>query len=319
MHKATVIIPNYNGKKYLAPCLNSLKRQDISDFFVIVVDNGSTDGSVEFLKKEFEWVQVIALKQNKGFPAAVNIGIQAAVTHYVILLNNDTEAEPSFVRELIAGMERHPDAFSGSAKMLCYDDHQVLDDAGNLYSALGWAFAIGKGKSQEKYIEEKKVFSACAGAAIYRRKLFKKIGYFDETHFAYLEDIDVGYRAKINGYSNYFFPNARVYHVGSATTGSRYNVWKSTLSARNSVYVAYKNMPFFQLLLNMPFLLLGFGIKELFFIRKRLGSAYAKGLVQGVRLCKKDRKVPFRRRNLPQYIRIQLELWKNIFLRFREI
>lgn len=315
MKKATVVIPNYNGKQYMKGCLEALALQDNSDFDVIVVDNGSTDGSTSYIQEQFGWVKVIPLEKNLGFPAAVNQGIKAAVTPYVILLNNDTEAEPSFVRELVEGMERHPSCFSGSAKMLCYDDHMVIDDAGNRYCALGWAYAIGKGKKDVGFEWEQRVFSACAGAAIYRRECFTEIGYFDERHFAYLEDVDVGYRARIFGYKNYFFPKARVYHIGSATTGSRYNNWKATLSARNSVYTAYKNMPFLQLLLNLPFLITGFAVKQVFFARKKLGRAYAKGLLQGIHLCKKKNKVPFESRHLQHYVHIQFELWWNILRR----
>ncbi len=117
-----------------------------------------------------------------------------------------------------------------------------------------------------------KFFTSCAGAAIYRKKIFEKIGYFDEEHFAYLEDIDVGYRARINGYENWYAPKAIVYHIGSGTSGSRYNHFKTRYSSRNNIYLIYKNMPFLQILLNLPFLILGFGMKILFFTQKRNGK-----------------------------------------------
>ena len=159
--------------------------------------------------------------------------------------------------------------------------------------------------------------SACAGAAIYRREVFETIGYFDEMHFAYLEDMDVGYRARIHGYENWYAPDAMVYHVGSGTSGSRYNQFKIRYSSRNNIYLIYKNMPLLQIIINLPFLVAGFGIKILFFTLKGFGREYIAGIKNGFQISAKNRKVSFRLRNLPNYIKIQLELWVNIFRRLR--
>ncbi|MDE7198566.1 MAG: glycosyltransferase family 2 protein, partial [Lachnospiraceae bacterium] len=147
------------------------------------------------------------------------------------------------------------------------------------------------------------------------------IGMLDENHFAYLEDVDLGYRARIYGYRNLYVPDAVVYHAGSASSGSRYNAFKAELTARNSVYLVYKNMPPAQLLLNLPFLMAGFLVKQLFFLKKGLGRSWCKGIVEGFRLCHssggRERRVRFRGRRLPAYIRIQWELWRNIWYRLR--
>src|SRR5699024_985578 len=148
--------------------------------------------------------------------------------------------------------------------------------------------------------------------AIYRRKIFQKIGYFDEEHFAYLEDTDIGYRARLYGYENWFVPEAVVYHVGSGTTGSRYNEFKTRYSSRNNIYMLYKNMPLWQIVLNSPFLLAGFTAKLLFFGIKGLGREYAAGIKNGFQLCKKEKKVEFTRKMCPRIWKIQVELWKNI-------
>ena len=187
-----------------------------------------------------------------------------------------------------------------------------MDDAGNYYNALGWAFARGKDRPKEEYETEDSIFAACAGAAIYRRKVFEVIGRFDEEHFAYLEDTDIGYRARLHGYENWFAPKAVVYHVGSGTTGSRYNEFKTRYSSRNNVYMLYKNMPLLQILLNLPFLAVGFGAKLLFFTLRGLGREYAAGIKNGIQLCRRHRKVRFTWKMLPQICRIQAELWKNI-------
>ena len=265
MKKITVVIPNFNGMQYVERCLDSLERQTFSDFDVIFVDNGSVDGSRELTEEKYPWVKVIALAENTGFCKAVNLGIEATQTPYVVLLNNDTEAEPDFLKELYLGIERKKNAFSGAARMLQFHDRGKMDDAGNYYNCLGWAFALGKGKPEENYLKERKIFASCGGAAIYRTELVKKLGGFDEEHFAYLEDIDLGYRAQIAGYKNWYLPKAGVYHVGSGTSGSRYNQFKIRYSSRNNIYMLYKNMPLLQILLNLPFLILvltlvGFGL-----------------------------------------------------------
>ena len=176
MKKITVVIPNFNGIQYVERCLDSLKRQTFSEFDVIFVDNGSVDGSRELTEEKYPWVRVIALAENTGFCKAVNIGIEATQTPYVVLLNNDTEAEPDFLQELYRGIERKKNAFSAAARMLQFHDRGKIDDAGNYYNCLGWAFALGKGKPEEKYKKERKIFASCGGAAIYRTELVKQLG-----------------------------------------------------------------------------------------------------------------------------------------------
>lgn len=317
--KATVVIPNYNGIGYLKACLDSLRQQSRQDFQVIFIDNGSEDGSVAYVESHYPEVQIYRFEENRGFCAAVNEGIRMSDTPYVILLNNDTICEMDFVSELIRAMEELPDSFSCASCMVKMQDETIIDNAGDYYCALGWAYALGKGKSVRRYRKRREIFSACAGAAIYRRKVFDEIGLFDETHFAYLEDIDIAYRARIAGYRNYYIPEAVVHHVGSATSGSVYNEFKIRHSSRNSIYLIYKNMPILQILLNLPFLVIGFLIKALFFMKKGYGREYITGLKKGVTLCKRDKKVKFRSRNLKFYLRIQAELWINMVRRITDL
>ena len=315
--EVSVVIPNFNGIAFLDSVLASLEGQTLSDFEVILVDNGSTDGSCSFVTANYPWVHLIELTENFGFCGAVNAGIRAAKAPYVLLLNNDTEVKEDFVEEMLAAIRRHKNAFSCGARMVQYHDRDKLDDVGNYYCALGWSFARGRGKDIHAYETEDKIFSACAGAAIYRKKIIEKIGYFDEEHFAYLEDTDIGYRARIYGYENWYAPKAIVYHVGSGTSGSRYNQFKTRYSSRNNIYLIYKNMPFLQIILNFPFLVAGFLIKFLFFAVKGMGKEYAAGIKNGFSISMKNKKVPFRIKHLPNYCKIQLELWINIIRRFR--
>ena len=313
--KTTVVIPNYNGRNYLQDCLTSLLEGSEVPA-IIVVDNGSADESAAMVKEKFPMVKLIALPENRGFSAAVNIGIHETGTEYVFLLNNDTVVLKDTIEELEAAMERHPKAFSVAAKMLQMKNPELIDSAGDFYCALGWAFARGKDRKTEAFSKETSVFSACAGAALYRKAVFEKIGDFDENHFAYLEDLDIGYRARIFGYQNWYAPKAKVYHVGSGTSGSRYNQFKIRYSSRNNIYLIYKNMPFFQIVLNLPFLLVGFGAKILFFASKGFGREYLAGIKNGFQISRKNRKVKFSMRNFPRYIQLQVELWINIFRRF---
>ena len=317
MREVSIVIPNYNGKHFLEDCLKSVFAQDIENMEVIVVDNGSTDGSQEYLNA-YPGVRNIALEKNYGFCGAVNAGIKAADSDYVILLNNDTEVDKNFAKELLNLIKSDDRIFSCSSKMVQFQDRTLMDDAGDYYCALGWAFGRGKGGLVENYNDEKTIFASCAGAAIYRKKMLESLGYFDENHFAYLEDIDIGYRARIHGYKNVYAPKAIVYHVGSGFSGSAHNAFKVKLSSRNSVYLAYKNMPFLQIILNSPFLILGHLVKWAFFLKKGLGKEYLQGVKNGFALCKKEKKVRFLWKNLPNYVNIQLELWLNMVRRLRK-
>lgn len=310
--KVTIIIPNYNGLKFMEPCFKALRAQSDQNFELLVVDNGSTDGSVKWL--EDHQIPSIFLEENTGFTGAVNIGIRESVTPYVILLNNDTEPQPDYVKEMVKAIERSPKIFSVSSKMIQLYHKDLMDDAGDMYSVLGWAYQRGVGQKSSGYKKACRVFSACAGAAIYRREVFDKIGGFDEDHFAYLEDIDVGYRAKICGYENWYCPKAVVYHVGSGTSGSKYNSFKVKLAARNNLYLNYKNMPLLQLILNFLPILAGMAVKYMFFRRIGFASDYIEGVKGGLKTLKKTKKVRFQISRLGNYIRIEGELILGTFL-----
>lgn len=312
MNKVTVIIPNYNGLQFMEPCLKALEGQNYKEFDLLMVDNGSQDGSGEWLRER--GIPTLFLGENTGFSGAVNAGIRAVSTPYVILLNNDTEPFPDYVGELVRCLDRFPEVFSASSKMIQLYHKDLMDDAGDMYSVLGWAYQRGVGQPSSGYQRACQVFAACAGAAIYRREVFEEIGYFDESHFAYLEDIDVGYRARIYGYRNVYCPTAKVYHVGSGTSGSKYNSFKVRLAARNNLYLNYKNMPLPQLILNAVPIGMGMAVKYGFF--KKLGFAedYREGVREGFATLKQCRKVPYRPEHLKNYVQIQLELIWGTFL-----
>lgn len=315
MAEVTIIIPNYNGKALLENCIRTLERQTCQNFRLLVVDNGSTDGSASVRSETLD-MEVIALNENTGFCGAVNLGIRRSDTPYVLLLNNDTETDERFVEEMLKGIKKSDRIFSCGAQMLDFRRRDVIDNAGDLYTLFGWAVARGKGKPAADFSKEKDVFSCCGGAVIYRRELLAQTGLLDERHFAYLEDVDLGYRARLMGYRNRYIPAAKVYHVGSATTGTRYNEKKVYLAARNSMFVIYKNMPLLQLLFNLPFLLAGVLIKWLFFVKKGFGRAYLRGIGAGLAGCRSCRKVRFVSGRLWRYVTLEWEIFTNVFRLF---
>lgn len=320
MTRTTVVIPTYNGIKYIENCLKSLAVQDV-DVDVIVVDNASCDGTCDLIKEKFPKVKLIELDSNTGFCHAMNVGMSNASTEYIFALNDDTELLSDTVSKLERVMDQHKEIFSVQAKMLKLTDRHVIDSAGDYYCALGWGYSKGKDKNASYYeTGVHNIFSACAGACMYRKSVLNEIGMFDENHFAYLEDVDLGYRAMIYGYKNVVSYDAVVYHAGSASSGSRYNEFKTRHSSRNSIYVIYKNMPLLQIIFNLLFLMIGYLIKIVFFYRKGLGKTYVKGILEGVGNCVKAgspvKKVPFSSKRIVNYLKIQILLWVNILRRF---
>lgn len=308
----SVVIPNYNGNTYLKDCIDSIINTTEELLEIIVVDNGSTDSDYKWLE---DYPQIIfkRLNRNYGFSRAVNEGIFLAKGEYIILFNNDALALPGFFTALYQTIEADSKIFSVCSKMIQYHDQTRIDDAGDEYNLLGWAYKVGDNTLVEGYSERRRVFSSCAGAAIYRKTVFEEIGYFDEQFFAYMEDVDISYRANIHGYKNIYCPDAKVYHIGSATSGSKYNSFKVKLAARNNIYVPYKNMPILQLLLNLPLLVLGYIIKYIFFIRKGFGKEYREGFIAGLKSINKLRKTPFKCKNIYNYIYIEVVLAINTF------
>ena len=278
----SVIIPNYNGEHFLKECLEALKRQTFDAMEVILVDNASTDDSIKLAKELYREIRVIELHDNTGFAYAVNRGIEAAKGEYVLLLNNDTIVFPNFVKNQYKMIKGKPDVFSCSALMIQNQNHELVDDAGDELAVLGWGFAPDRDKPVSGCGVPHEVFSSCAGAAIYRKAFFDEIGLFDESFFAYLEDMDVGYRARLAGYRNLYNPYAKVYHLGSASSGSRHNAFKVELSARNSMYMMKKNMPVWQYILNLPFIVAGIAIKTVYFAKKGIAGAYIRGIYRGI-------------------------------------
>jgi GT2 family glycosyltransferase len=240
----TLIIPNWNGERVLHTCLESLRRQSFQNFETVLVDNGSTDGSVELVRRHFPEVRLIPLRENGGFSAAVNVGLGVSNAEYAALLNPDTEADPGWLEALIRAAERHPETSFFASKLVDFYDRRILDGAGDALRRSGLPYRLGHGELDRGHFDrEAYVFGACAAAALYRRTLFEQIGPFDEDFFAYCEDGDISFRSQLAGHRCLYVPEAVVYHVGSASTGGKRSPTATRLGTQNGVNLLVKNLP----------------------------------------------------------------------------
>jgi hypothetical protein len=211
--KVSIVIPTWNTQRWLPGCLDGLRAQKFRDFQIVVVDNGSTDNSVEYIRQHYPEVELILFEDNRGFAKAVNAGINHHHTEYVVLLNVDTIPQPNWLAELVATIEHSgPDVGSVASKMLSMSDPEILDDAGISFSWYGSTIKRGKGKSAQLYTKLEEVFCACAGAALYRRSFLEQVGLFDEKFITYLEDVDLGLRGQMLGYRCLYVPTAEIWH-----------------------------------------------------------------------------------------------------------
>ncbi|WP_407413270.1 glycosyltransferase family 2 protein [Methanobrevibacter sp.] len=311
--KVSVVTPNYNGEKFLKTFLNSLNEDSEYIGEVIIIDNGSSDGSVEYIRNNSYNFPLVLIEnsENLGFAPAVNQGILKAKNELIFSINNDTEVKKGSIKGLIDLITTSDDIFSVQAKMLQYNNKQLIDDVGDEYNLLAWTKKTGENHHSDEYTDVKEIFSSCAGAAMYKKSVLEEIGLFDDNFFAYMEDVDLALRSKINGYKNLLCPQAIVYHIGSATSGSRYNEFKVKLAARNNVWVVYKNLPIPLKIINFIFLFFGFLIKYLFFVKKGFGSTYLSGIREGLSTRNKITKVKFKSKNIKNYFKIEYKLIIN--------
>jgi GT2 family glycosyltransferase len=254
--QVTVVVPTWNTRQWLAGCLNGLRAQRFQDFQVVMVDNGSNDGSVAFVEQQYPEVRVLAFGENRGFAPAVNAGIQQTRSKYVALLNADTVPDPNWLLHLVETMEKSsPEVGSLASKMLQLESPDIIDDAGDTFSWYGSARKRGFGKAAHQYTQLDEVFSACGGATLYRRSFLEDVGNFDASFHSYLEDIDLGLRGRLLGYRCLYVPTAQVLHKGQGASiiRSRYVY----LMTRNRLMLLFKSIPLRLLLKHAHTLLYG--------------------------------------------------------------
>jgi len=296
----SVIIVNWNGRHHLEECLNALEKQTFKRFEIILIDNGSHDGSVSWVRKTFPWVRIIALPVNSGFCHANNLGYAVSRAEFIALLNNDTKVDSNWLYFLKNKIEEDEKIGICASRILLYDRNEILDAAGDGYDFSGVGFRRGHGAKASSLAHSEEVFGACAAAALYRTSMLEEIGFFDENFFSVGEDIDLSFRARLAGYKCIYVPEALVYHKVSATIGveSDFQIY---YSRRNVEYVYFKNMPllmiFFTFPMHLLYNLLTFiqAIKQarlnLFFKAKRDFLLHLKEVCEKRRSIQRQRKI----------------------------
>ena len=293
----TVIVVNYQGREFLRPCLGSLAEQTLGDHEAIVVDNGSTDGSLEMLGREFPSVRVIAIGRNLGFAPAVNRGAAAARGRYLALLNNDAWAAADWLECCVAALEASPDVGFCASKVVLADAPDRLDTAGDGFAAAGFGYKMGWLEPAERYDSERPVFGASAAAAVFRRTVFREAGGMDDDYFIYSEDVDLSFRCQLLGYPCVYLPTAVVHHKVRATVGlgSPLSVY---LSQRNSLVTTLKNFPSWLLVRAHPHVALYSLLNTAVLAGRGMGSVALQGrrdaLARSGRLLAKRRAVQSR-------------------------
>ncbi len=241
--KVSIIIPNYNGMKWLANCLESVTSQTFSDYEVILIDNGSDDDSISYTQMNYPEVQILQRHENGGFAVACNQGVRQAKGNFVLLLNTDTILQTRCLKTLVECLEHsQSDVVAIQPRMLQMSEPTKIDDAGNTLSWYGEALKRGHGKPRELYDQDGEIFSPSGGASLFRKSFLDEMKGFDESFFAYLEDIDLGLRGKLAGYRYLFCSQAKVLHHGHGSAMPRGQY--VTLVTCNRLLIWVKNIPF---------------------------------------------------------------------------
>lgn len=237
----SVVVANYSGQRHLPVVLGALRQQTFRDFEVILADDASTDDSVALVERRFPEVRLLVNRRNEGFAATCNSGAAAASGRMIVMLNSDTEPEPTWLETMARAIVAHPETGCFASKMLLFDKRDTLHTAGDALGVDGLARNRGaRQRDAGQFDADENVFSACGGAAVYRGEVWEALGGFDEGLWMYLEDVDFGFRARLAGWSTTFVPQARVYHHLSASGG---DTLASYYVGRNAIWVIARNMP----------------------------------------------------------------------------
>lgn len=224
--------------------LPSLVAQEYRDFEVLVVDDCSSDDSLDYLRREWPAVRVVANPRNRGITASLNVAVAASRGELVALLNNDIELDGNWLGALVAALDRHPEAASAAGKLLSYRRRDRFDGAGDVFTHAAMAWGRGAGqRDRGQYDREEEIFAPTGGAGLYRAAALADVGPFDESFWAYLEDVDWGLRAQLAGYRCRYVPGAVGYHMGGATTNGQRDPRFYVAQHRNALAIIVKDLP----------------------------------------------------------------------------
>ena len=248
----SIIIPNYNGEKFLTDCLHSIQNQTFIDYEVIVVDNASTDQSVDLIRHKFPGVTILENHENRGYAGGANNGILSARGEYLLILNTDTILSPDCLSELYLAICERPEMGMYAPRIL-YPDAK-LNAAGSMASVSGSSWERGKGKVASGHFDTPcEVFGPYGAAALFCRKVLEKTGGFDEDFFLFVEETDLSFRARLAGYRCWYVPSAIVTHYHGATAGRTSDTALYYLH-RNTIWYVFKDYPFFLLVFALPWI-----------------------------------------------------------------
>ena len=308
----SAIVVNYNGKRFLRECIQSLIDQTYGNMEIIIVDNGSTDDSIDYLNSNFKGLIIVKNPENLGFAGGVNTGIRKARGSFIMTLNNDAWADCHCVDRLLSATKSDDRIGMCGAKMLFPDNR--INSAGICISRSGAAwdrgmFELDKGQ----YDRREEIFGPCAGAALYRRSMFEEIGLFDEDFFLYMEDVDLAFRARLAGWKCMFVPDAVVYHHHGGTAGfmSDLTIYYGN---RNILWWPVKNYPFLTLVISLPWIIGRTLVVIPYYVLRGKGRVVLKSKIDGLSglrtMVKKRRYI---HRTISEYeINRFLKVWSQI-------
>lgn len=277
----TVIVVNWNSGTMLKTCIEHLLKQSFKPEKIFVVDNASTDNSISEIKS-FSSVEILYSTENTGFAKGNNLALKRTSTPFVALLNPDAFPEQDWLEQLVVSAEKHPTAASIGSMQL--KNNTELDGIGDCYHISGMMWR-SRYRKQLRPIDkqEKEIFSPCAAAALYRMDALKKVGFFEESFFCYCEDIDLGFRLRLAGYSSWYQPLARVKHLGSATTGGEHSNFSVYYGHRNLMWVYWRNLPLLLIILSLPIHIVANALAIIIFTIKGQFSIIIQSKIDGVK------------------------------------
>jgi GT2 family glycosyltransferase len=281
----SIIIVNWNGFEFLDGCLSLIRSNDYRNYEVILVDNGSTDGSVKFVREKFSEIKLIEAKKNLGFAGGNNIGYGAAKGDYILFLNNDTVAENNFLSILVDYLEENPSVGACQPKLVKFDGI-TMDSAGSYFTSTGILYHYGflKPAASPLYGKPRKIFSAKGAAMLFRRKVLEKVGVFDRDFFNYFEETDLCWRTWLAGYEVVYVPSSVVYHKAGGTAlkvDQKFVIFIGYYSFRNRICTLIKNLGWWEFLKIFPFHVFCCLIVALGFLAKGQ-PAYTKGILKAI-------------------------------------
>ena len=325
MSNVSIIVINYNGKGFIINCLRALGRQSFKDFDIVIVDNGSIDGSLyetqRFLEETSKALvaNLIPFNRNLGFAGGNLEGLKHTNGEYVALLNNDTEPDEKWLEELVMAMDNDPKVGICASKLIVYGT-DIIDSAGDAYSRSLKGFKRGEEEGWKKFDRQEYVFGACAGAALYRREMLGEIGFFDKEFFLIHEDTDLNFRAQLHGWKVLYVPTALVYHKVRSSIGPMSDM-AVYYTLRNSELVRIKNVPLAVFVKCFPEFIIGLLTEFIYFaIKHKHFVLYLKAKIDAIKTLPKMLKKRFvimknRKVSNKYLVSIMTPVWQKDFLR----